>query len=147
MGQPAGMTSIGAIARGQRLTGIARLFALFATFWAMPAFGAGDQTPEELAEIDKFNAIWTIAEAEVIAERCPYATVDPHIRADFIARSKIGLTPNSDDSKEYAFRLDDRRDHFWPRNQHQMCMHGVIGYGPHGISVKNLLILTKPYRE
>ena len=88
------------------------------SFAAALADEAQDAT--ELADADKASAIWSLAEAAVIAERCPYATVDRKVRDDFIRRSHLALEPTSEDGKLYADRLEDRRDHFWARTEHEM---------------------------
>ena len=132
---------------GRRWTRFACAAGLLIALSSGPALADEAQDRKELTEADKDSAIWHIAEAEIIAERCPYATIDQQARVDFILRSHVDLEPASEDGKLYAYRLQERRDHFWARNEHEMCLHGVIGYGPRGIGVRNLMILKAPYGE
>lgn len=96
------------------------------------------------AHADPQDDIWSMAEARIIAERCPHAKVDERVMASIRERSHIDLKENPDDRAQYAFRLEDRRDQYWARTEWQMCLRGWLGYGPNGMDVRNLLIFDHP---
>jgi len=100
----------------------------------------------EAALADKPDDIWTMAQARIIAERCPYASVDERVMAGIAERSRIDLKENAEDRQYYAYLKNDRRDQFWARTQQQMCTLGWLGFGPHG-TAKNLLIFHWPPRK
>ena len=92
---------------------------------------------------DKPDDIWTLAEARIFVERCPYASVDERVMAGIAERSRIDLKENAEDREYYASLKNERSDFFWARTHQQMCTLGWLRYGPRGTD-KNLLIFRWP---